>query len=261
MKGKFKVPRTRKTARKYGKKTYTKSTVMYKMVKPEKKYIDYVPVSYQGETKIDNHIGQIDGDYNNEGAYVSDITPIIATGTTFNNRVGQVVKMSSLIIRSQFISQADSKIGLRFKVQIFYKKDYSPVDYSTNNGSVLRRIYDINPLTTLYDINTLRDPNNLSTYRQVYNKTYVMPADQFDTQGDRIKDVSINLKQNRVIRYNDEDLTGKPAEGQYILVIQCNTGNRNPAVSPASPIPNVAQNDANTGANMVMNIRAYFTDV
>jgi len=254
MKGKFKVPRTRKAVRKT-RKTYTKPSVMYKVVKPEKKYFDYIPVMKDGEgNTLPNVIGQVNGIQ--DGVYIADITPYPAQGTSYAQRLGQVIDLSSLVFRAQFISQEDLKTSLNFKVMIFCRKDPQALPNGAQTTSA-GEIFDINNYNGLYDINTLRDPNSFSSHRQIYNKTHYIPADQFSTQGDRLKDVRINLKTNKRIRYRDE-FNNYAVENQFILVVQCNTGNC--SAVDVSTNANVALTAVNTGARMLMSIRATFTD-
>jgi len=264
MRTKFKVPRTRKTARKT-KKTYTKPKVRYMIKAPEKKYYDYIPQMLDPELQpLPNTIGQCDGGSvisgTQDGVYFADITPSPTAGTAYTNRIGQVIDLSSLVFRAQFISQADLKVGLAFKLQIFYRKEFKAIVPADGLANIYP-IYDLNNATGLYDINTLRDPNSYTTFRQIYNKTYSIPSDTFATQGDRIKDVRINLKCNKRIRYNDETGgNGIPAEGQFIMVIQCNTGNKSSATAYTYNNA-VALTAVDTGARFLMSIRANFIDI
>lgn len=265
MKGKFKIPRTRKPVRKT-RKSYTKPRkVIYTLKAPEKKYLDYIPLSLgpEGQT-LPNVIGQCDGGSlvsgTQDGVYYADITPAPSVGTAYTQRVGQVIDLSSMLFRAQFISQADLKIGLKFKLQIFYRKEFKELVPALGLQNIYP-IYDINNVTGLYDINTLRDPNSYTTFRQVFNKTYSIASDNFNNQGDRLKDVNINLKCNKRIRYNDEPGgNSQPAEGQFIMVIQCNTGNKS-ATTTYTYNTAVAQTTVDTGARFLMSIRANFIDI
>jgi len=253
MKPKFKVQRKRKAVRKT-RKSYSKP-LMYKIVKPEKKYFDYIPVMKDGEgATLPNIIGQVNGIQ--DGVYVADITPYPAQGTLNGQRLGQVIDLSSLVFRAQFISQEDLKTSLNFNIMILCRKDAQqlPLGGATTTAG---EIFDVNNYNGLYDINTLRDPNQFPNYRAVYNKTHYIPADQFSTQGDRLKDVRINLKANKRIRYRDE-FNQYAVENQFILVIRCNTGNC--SAVDVSTNANVALVAVNTGARMLMSIRATFTD-
>lgn len=204
-----------------------------------------------------NNIAQLNG-ATGQGAFIADITPIPAQGSSSITRNGNSIKLHSTWMRYQFSQQSATTQPI--KIQMLWIKTFG----ATQSGSTfLANAFVQNPFVlnggspAIIDINSDMNPDYMKQYRILRKKTFTLPVDQYSgvTQ---IKTFGIGLKyRNHHVRFA-ADASTTVTEGQIFLVVLCDSGNLNGAT--ASTLTNVPVSAVNTGATMSLNLEHYYYD-
>lgn len=206
------------------------------------------------QTSTSGSIGQVNG--NGSGHYLFDLTPVIAQGTGYQNRVGNSVKWCSGHL--QFLFQAQSAVVkpiymeihlVRVNGQPFSTMSDVMGKYITNNAFVNDQ--------TIYDTNSPRETDyfkNFTVIRKI--KTTFTP--QFS--GERVtKELNVGFKLNEHhIKWSAD--TATVSEGQIFLLILLNNGNSSGATANTSASGGVITQFVSSGIDMKYNNTQYFYD-
>lgn len=200
-------------------------------------------------TNVTAQLGQVSGNSSNE--YIVDITPIVSQGVTGQTRIGNSIKVHSMIIQGQVLQQSANHHQGRIRVQIFLNKGTT---FATPN---VAELYQRNPINNLYDYNS---PREIDTY-----KNWVVLATRYvnlkqDNYSGVIgwKDVKIPLKfKSWHVKY-DQTNTNSVTNGQVLMVVTCDSGNA--STTTASTITNIPVTAINTGFTMNYFMKYWFYD-
>lgn len=202
---------------------------------------------------VNGSVGQVDGTAS--GHYLYDMTPVISQGVGFNQRTGNSVKLSSLFMDFQFISQVNQSADVFIKIEL--------IKIVGQPFSLVSDIFQkyIEPTSfvsgaNIYDINSPRDPDFFKNYKVMAKKIVKVPADTISGQT-AIKRVKMGLtKMEHHIRWDNNDPT--VSMGQFILLLTADRGNKNSStVSAVGGVPDIA---VNTGVAMRSEFTYYFYD-
>lgn len=198
-------------------------------------------------------VGQVNGTAS--GHYLYDMTPVIGQGVGFNQRTGNSIKITSLFMDFQFISQVNASTDIRLKIELV-KVVGQPFSSMTD---ILQKYIEPTSFITganVYDYNSPRDPDYFKNYRVMTRRYVKIPADTLTGQS-TIKRVKLGLsKMEHHVRYDNNDPT--VAMGQFFLIITADRGNVNGStVSTVGGAPDVA---VNTGVAMRSEFTYYYYD-
>lgn len=208
----------------------------------EKKFLDQD--LYNGQT-----VGQSRDE--NPGEWHADLTPQISQGVGENNRIGNSIKATGMVVRMNFRQQANA--GKRIaKICIVRSTD-------TGLNNPVGQIWDPNPLTGFIDFHS---PRNYSSIRQG-DDTHKLIATRYvsikDTGGgeDAVASLKFALKLNDVIRYPTDGST-TPDGIRYHMYVFLDYGNADILQSTSNAgcmIGGVA-----TGAMFNQQVRLWYVD-
>jgi len=187
------------------------------------------------------------------GCFINDITPQISQGVAVNERVGNMINISSINISHQIQTQKGCAQSFKYKLMIFYS-EYA--DTTLTNLQVLQRIFQPNIFTGLFDYFSTRNSDYYREYKLVYAyKGYIKENQITSVLRQNTKQQSKRFGHN--IRFSGGSTT--PTQGQYWMVLQADSGNCDPSLQ-ALGIPNLITVDPLTGSDMQLGIKWYFTD-
>lgn len=200
---------------------------------PEKKYINF--------GTLDLRVGQFESAGPTvDGIDCVELTPIIALGTAYNQRVGSAVKPTGMYVRMLVTQQTSTVNVLQYNVTIVRVKGGN----QTVN-EVFAGMYDPDTITGLRDYNAPRNPNHWKDYAVIFSKNYALRPDSVaGASGSMDMHVPLRL-QNYTMRH--DIATGAVTEGQLFIIVRAATGNYSAAT--------------NTGAIMYLSYRLSYTDV
>jgi len=208
----------------------------------EKKFIDQDLVN-------DATVGQSNDE--SYGYYIADVTPEMSQGVGENNRIGNSIKLTGMVIRANFRQQSSS--GKRIaKVCLIRSKTQDA------GNDVVNDLFDNNPLTGFVDFHS---PMNYAGMRgrasshQIVATRYVKIESSNDE--DAVATLKMPVKLNDLLRFSSNSDTS-PEDCRYKLVIFLDYGNRNILSSTSNlgcVIPGVA-----TGAILNHQVRAWYVD-
>lgn len=235
------------------KKRYFKPTGMKQLVRDvalvksvinaEKKIIEYSYTNYIGQCNINADTGW----------WAQDITPTPAQGNAQNQRSGASIKLTSTVIRAQFVQMTQLNTDLRFKVFVIKTVGQPNVIDATAVSKFLKA--DV--ISTMTDFNSNRNPDYFRDFVVVSTKVFKIVNDSATSQN-QIRDIQLNLKHiSHHVRTSGDSQT-LVASGQLWLLIVSDTGNTN-TVSP-STLTNVANKATATGSQFFMNVKHFYYD-
>ncbi len=176
-------------------------------------------------------LGQVSG--NNDGAIVQDITPAIARGTDYNERIGNSLKLTGMTFPMSFTQQTQC-LGNR-KVRLSLLKVRAS-DNGVTGQEALEQVWEVNRLIG----NSVRDYNAPRRYRNaktdgisvVRSKTFFIKGPQLDagsqgldTQEKNTLTTRLSVKFNDILRFDEGVSATVPNGIKYYLVFQCDAGN------------------------------------
>lgn len=230
--------RKRPARKPYKKKTRVNAlanrvTALYKRIPaPEKKYVNF--------GTLDLRVGQ----YESTGPSVDgidcvELTPIIAQGSAYNQRVGNAVTPTGMYVRMKVTQQANTVNVLQYNVTIVRVKggNQSAID-------VFAGMYDVDNISGFRDYNAPRNPNQWKDYSVIFSKNYSLRPDSV-TGATGTMDMHVPLKLKGYTMRHDVS-TGAVTEGQLFIIVRAASGNYSTA--------------AQTGALMYLSYRFSYTD-
>ena len=169
--------------------------------------------------RIEQNVGQVLVAQSNNGVsahYISDITPIIAEGITYNTRNGSSIKLHSSVMKFQVAQQANTITTMRLKV--FIIKVVGPT--VTPN---IANFFDVNPFTGYYDINSSRNIDKMVGFKILKVQNVVLKADSVTGEPSKMEFMMAwKHKGDSHIRYDKDTTT--VTKGQIIMIIVADSG-------------------------------------
>lgn len=213
------------------------------VLNPEKKRLG-ISVSNQA-------IGQCNG--NTDGAYVSDVTPIVSVGSGSYQRTGASIKLHSSIWHFQFTQGVGTIAKVRGIIEI-----YEVVGDPYTGFAFFNERFDTNPFTGVRDMNCQLNPDNFMKVRCLATRKFQVESDA--TSGVKLlTDIKIPMKYNKGqgkhIRYDGS--SDNIANGQMYIVIRTDRGNISSTTVSTLNVPDV---NINTGLLMQWNRTDYYYD-
>jgi len=208
-------------------------------------------------------LGQVDG---NASGWVSvDTTPALTVGSGYNQRNGASVKLHSSHYQFQIKHQPEATGTICYKIQWFLVKG-TPFQSADVVDKFSKNVYQPNPFvsnsTFIYDSNSQLNPDYFGTYTLLRTVKGSVKSDQ--TTGElSIRNFNVGFKyfkgKGHHLRWNQNgEGTANLFDGQLIMVITCDRGNRN--TGAPSSLPNVPDQSASTGLVVSYSRMDYFYD-
>lgn len=155
------------------------------------------------------------------GHWISDVTPILSQNVTGTGRIGNSIRVSSMVFKGQLIQQSSAVQAQKIKIEFFMNMG-TPVSGST----VIQSIYDTNYLNGLYDINSTRALDTFKNWKLMARRTYTINQDnQSGVTG--FKDITIPLSFKKSVwkvKYDDSN-SNTVQNGQVYMVVTADSGN------------------------------------
>lgn len=255
------IAKTYRKGRKVVKKRYIKKgnlntkqlvkDVMYlkSVLNPEKKrYL----INYTSDLAV----GQVN--VNAAGLYVTDITPIPAVGTGYNNRNGASIKLHSTHFAFMMKQQSSTlnKVKVRIEIWLIKGNPYAsaasfPADHYLANSFITG--------ASIVDYNSDPDPDDFNKARLIRTFHTAVPNDQVtQTQIKLFKGgIKYNNGQGHHVRFDLNTTTIE--QGQLIMIIFADNGNVD-STNASTLGGGVPITSANTGITMNYNITHYYYD-
>lgn len=184
----------------------------------EKKFIDVASATAT--------VGQVD--INAQGYYANYLIPSIVQGNGENQRNGNSLKATGLIVKMNMIKQVNADGPRRLKIMIVK----STGSYAlTSPTGIVDKLFDINPLTGVRDYHSNLDYTQLKDGRHkiIASRNVYLKSNSSDTSDSvwerETKALSIPVKINDVWRYESNGAT-LPENCTYTIVILADNGNR-----------------------------------
>lgn len=177
------------------------------MINAEKKRIEVVSGLY--------YVAQ---NYNvtGSGHNVTDITPVVPQGITYNTRNGSSIKLHSTVMKFNMVQQSQQNTDLRVKIYIFRTKGI-PTAFNIAN------LLDVNPFNNRYDFNSSRNIDKMPQFQILSIRNITIKGDTVGSQTNQ-KDFMIAWKHkgDSHIRYDKDTFT--VTKGQIYMVMVANNG-------------------------------------
>lgn len=241
---KFAAPRSQRKVKQVYSNLSKRINKLEKFTRPEKKHwVDPVTVDQIS-------IGQCN--INANAYWADDITPAPTQNGASNGRIGDAIRLKSLVIKGVILGQSAQAARMRCRLVVAHV-----VGQPYGNGTAaLSDAYDFNPLTGLYDYNVTRSTDTYANFRILCNKTIFVPTDRYSGAAGFVN-FTLPLKLDHHIEFRD-DGSNNVKSGQIVFWVLCDSGNVN-TVTPSSQ-PNVPITAVNTGAKLSYKIDYYYTD-
>lgn len=193
--------------------------------------------------------GQVNG--NTGVTNIFDLTPIIAQNVTGQGRIGNSIKLHSLVIKGQILQMQNNHHQGRLKFMIFKVKG------STETTPLMSNLLELNPLNSLYDYNSPRALDTFKNYELIQTKSYNLQQDNYSGV-QAWKDFVIPLKfKNHHIKYNDNNGTSV-TNGQLLMICLADSGNISGTTT--STQTNIPVTGINSGFSVISYAKAWFYD-
>lgn len=213
------------------------------MVNAEKRIIENTYSPYIGQCNINADTGY----------YAVDITPIPTQGVAQNQKIGASIKLTSTVIRGQFVQMTNLNTDLRFKVYII-KTVGQP---NSVDATLVSKFLKPDVISTVTDFNSNRNPDYFRDFIVVAKRTFKISNDSASSQN-QIKDFQLNLKYKSHHVRCSGDTYNLVASGQLWMLIVADTGNTS-TVSP-STLTYVANKATATGAQGFICVKHFYYD-
>lgn len=194
--------------------------------------------------------------HNAFGYYAVDLTPVIPQGDGESQRVGNSLKLTGFHQKLQFIGQGNCQSNRRLKMHMI-----CTTDSTSTNDQIIADVYDTNPLTGFIDYHSNFNYSNMKRAHKIVAKraftlrtNTVAGNDQYTPP---IGDTTLGMKMQALTRF-EGDADNTPKDQRYILVILCDTGNRNPSSSTTNN--GVLVTGLQTGVEIQHHYRWYYVD-
>lgn len=211
----------------------------------EKKFVNSI------ET-MEAKIGQVNA--NNQGMISLDLTPSIPQGDGEENRNGNSLKATGMVVKMNFITQPNTA-GMR-RVKILIVRTTDP---GLPSNDVAHKIMDINPLTGHRDYHSELDYTQMKDGRikVIASKSVYLKEGVGFTAATRSTAVcTIPVKLQDVWRY-ETNASNHPENIRYHLIALSDNGN---AGTSASTLLGIFVPQENTGVNMKAHSRLWYVD-
>ncbi len=205
-------------------------------------------------------VGQCNADAFGYRAYI--ISPDIAQGLTENTRVGASINWVQAQFQLQIFAQSATTAAIKLRFE-FWRPPVSTGDAEAEVNS----IYDTNPFISggsgsIVDYYSCRNEDYMGQYKLVHREQVILGADAASVASGTQPQVlshEINLRFQKPIKVFSEGTgTGGVTEGQMIMVVFANQGNR--STSTASTLATLPVTAANTGVAINYVHRNFFLD-
>lgn len=192
--------------------------------------------------------GQVNG--NSGVTNIYDLTPSIAQNVTGQGRIGNSVKLHSLVIKGQVLQQQNNHHQGRVKFMIFRVK-------GSTETLAISNFLELNPLNSLYDYNSPRALDTFKNYELIRTKSFNLQQDNYSGV-QSWKDFTIPIKfKSHHIKYNDNNGTGVTA-GQLVMI--CVTDSGNISGTTTSTQTNIPVTGINSGFSVISWSKAWYYD-
>lgn len=173
-------------------------------------------------------LGQVN--FNNDGAIVVDVTPLISQGVQTNQRTGASVRLHSSNYNFQISQLENCNTRIRYRISWLATNGPAIADVNLVTG-FYNHVYNPNPFIggSIRDYNCQKNPDFFGTYKTLRTITGTIEPDAFSGMKTS-RSFNVGLKYNRGkghdIRYN-QNLGGADSvfNGQIVMVIQVDRGN------------------------------------
>lgn len=249
------VRRVARKGVKYAKKRYVSKKGKFRLgrlvkdVAMVKKLINVEKKRYT-QTYTYDFLGQVNGA--GGGAYITDLTPLIAQGTGASQRTGNSVKMTGMYLQGQLIQQSGALDSNVVSVEVWFHKTREVAMSLSSTGN---EIYNNSPFSNQIDMVSRRNQDYFSDYVCIRKKRVIVRADTYSaTNILRNATFGMGLKLNRHLRWND---AGTLVNGQLFLLVRCQSGNGSSTTASTANIPHQG---TNTGLKLSLDQITYYVD-
>lgn len=182
-------------------------------------------------------VAQVDG--NGEGAYCTEVTPVLPQGDGKGQRVGNSLKMTGMSFPIQFCGQANTLSGRRLRFTLIRSRGKA-----RTSAEVFTDLYDANPINGIArDFNAPRKYTKGDGLQVIRSQNYYLKPPALDGGSQGVTDtefsqltVKFNVKLQDTLRY-DSDATTDPDNIRYFVLIQTDLGNKSGSTVSTLDIP------------------------
>jgi hypothetical protein len=173
--------------------------------------------------RSDGAIGQVN--VNADGSDNFEITPDILQGVEENERVGNSLKATGMVLKFSMLKQNQAEGDRRVRIYVV-----RTMDISLSSDDVHNRILDINPFVPVRDYNSNLDYTQIkdSRIKIIATKNVYFSrngADGLNISNEQgTKSITIPVKLNDVLRYENNNAS-KPANVKFHVVCVADNGN------------------------------------
>lgn len=167
-------------------------------------------------------VGQIFNSASVSGYYAIGVTPNPAQGLTSSTRIGNSIKLQSMILQMKLVQQTNTIVPIRLKI-IFYKQVANPVATATS----VTNNWEVNPFSGVLDYFSNRNPDNFTDIRVLRTAYVTIQPDNFSGQV-QTQSRQFLFKLNHHLRW---DNSGSISEGQIYMLILADDGDRGSAAT------------------------------
>lgn len=223
------------------------------LLNAEKKYILAPTVSSQ-------LIGQTNS--NADAIFIQDVTPLIPIGAGQSERTGSSVKLTSCRFRAQIQAMKGLLSKQKVTIELYRSTGASQPIAGTGGLPVSGQLFNADSITGLTDYFATRNSDFFHNFKLVKRWTRAVYPAQLDPNSTapdlqpRMVDIIGNFKYSHHLRYNYNSTD--VAQGQLFLVVRCDTGNI--GSSPSTAIPNIVNQQPNSGSALSCNFFWHYLD-
>lgn len=232
-----------------------------RMAQGESKYVDIEPHDSEvsGFT-VAQAFGTGTGGYADAGYRVFDITPKPSSGTGPDERVGDTIRLKSMLFRFQCEQQKALSAAQYIKIYIA-RVIRSPLD--PNSIGTMTRFLLPDLMSGCTDYNSVRNPSFYRNFRVLATKTIRIAPDTIRTEAtgglmSQIAGGKIYRKMFGTVKWDDLD-PGEISDGQILMFVVASTGNSGSDITVTDQFQQFNP-QGSSGANCACTIRWYYTD-
>lgn len=181
-------------------------------------------------------VGQINNSTSVSGYYAFGVTPNPAQGLTSSNRIGNSIKLQSMVVQMKFVQQANTVVPIRLKI-IFYRQIGNPTATATS----VTNCWEANPFSGVIDYFSNRNPDTFTDLKILRTAYVKVEPDNFSGQVQTASRQYL-FKLNHHLRW---DNTGAISDGQIFMLVLADDGDKGTAA---------------TGVQGQFTSRVYYTD-
>lgn len=210
-----KKPRRTRKPRKIGTVARLAKQVKMMMVqnKPEKKFMDI-------GSDVVTSFAQYDTGAGVDGALVTQLNPIPATGLGTDQRVGSKIQLTSAYLQIQLKQQSSCKSPVRYRYWLVRRLQNNPSD--TPESTAFGDMFSLNPFSGVRDFFANKNILNINAYKTIARGQGVIKGDETSSQ-QQFGYIKRGLKLDFPHVYAVNTATHSEINKMY-LFIQCDNG-------------------------------------